>query len=206
MSNLSRIQRTELRACKTETISDCGLTAAQLKTRIGNPAGVGKSDAINPSYKGKVVHQGGRLHINLSYILTGNIQRAEIGLKNIRDVYASGGVVINLKPSASKFDIRIHGASLSEITQGLKLCTCEAGLYIGGWAPSPQHFKWGNALLLGSTPAVKSWKITDAHEFGHKLGLKHRTDGGIMDYEPLDKPDNRKLLASDIQRIISLYQ
>lgn len=88
MSTLSRIQRTELRACKADTISNCGLTAAKLKTMVGNPAGVGKADVINPGYKGKVFFKNSKLQINLSYVLTGNIQRAETGLKNIREVYS----------------------------------------------------------------------------------------------------------------------
>lgn len=206
MNSLSHVQKQELRTCKTETITNCGLTAAQLELRVGNPAGTDKPDIANPHYKGKVVYLNGKLHINLNYVLTGNIQRAEIGLKNIKEIFAGGGVIINFKPNLTKVDIRIHGAALAEITQGLKLCTCEAGLFIGGWAPAPDHYQWGNALLLGSTPAKNSWKMTDAHEFGHKLGLKHRTDGGMMDYAHPDKPDRRKFTANDCFRIINLYR
>ncbi len=160
----------------------------------------------NPDYKGKVFFFNGKLHINLNYILTGNISRAEIGLKNIKQVFSDGGVIANFKPSPTLVDLRIHGAALVEITQGLKLCTCDAGLYIGGWAPAPDHSQWGNTLLLGSTPAKNSWKMTDAHEFGHKLGLKHRTDGGMMDYAHPGKPDRRKFTANDCLRIINLYR
>src|SRR5690606_21203730 len=135
-----------LKTCKTETISDCGLTVADLESLVGKPAGTAKSDTPNPAYKGKVIYTGGKLSINLAYILTGNIYRAATGLKNIKEVYTKAGIAINFTPNASKFDIRIHGASLVEITQGLKLCSCEAGLYIGGWAPSPSHYKWGNAI------------------------------------------------------------
>ena len=156
MISLSRIQKQELRSCKTETIANCGLTAAQLESRVGNPAGIDKPDVPNPNYKGKIVYLNGKLHINLNYILTGNIYRAEIGLKNIKDIFAAGGAIVNFIPNPTKVDIRIHGAALAEITQGLKLCTCEAGLFIGGWAPAPDHSQWGNALLLGSTPAKNS--------------------------------------------------
>jgi hypothetical protein len=88
----------------------------------------------------------------------------------------------------------------------LKLCTCEAGLYIGGWGPLPSHHKWGNALLVGSTTPRSSWKMADAHEFGHKLGLKHRSNQGMMDYADPDSPDRRKFLPSERQRIIDLYK
>lgn len=206
MNTLTRIQKQEVKSCKTEAISNCGLTTTQLEGLIGNPAGTQKSDVMNPDYKGKVVYSNGKLTINLNYILTGNIYRAEIGLKNIKEIYTKGNVIINFTPNASKFDLRIHGAALAEIAQGLKLCSCEAGLYIGGWAPSPSHYKWGNTLLLGSTSPRPTWKMTDAHEFGHKLGLKHRTDKGMMDYAEPDKPDRRKFLPSDRQRIIALYK
>ncbi|MET0355688.1 MAG: matrixin family metalloprotease [Cellvibrio sp.] len=206
MNNLSRIQRSELKACQSEPIINCRLTAAELKARVGNPAGTDKADVTNPNYKGKVVYSNGKLQLNLSYVLTGNIVRAEIGLRHIREVYSAGGVIVNFKANPGKFDIRIHGATLAEISLGLGLCNCEAGLYIGGWAPSPGHAMWGNALLLASTPEKKTWKLTDAHEFGHKLGLKHRTDGGIMDYAFPDKPDPRRFTTSDLQRIIDLYR
>ncbi|HTF85088.1 MAG TPA: hypothetical protein VL987_10960 [Cellvibrio sp.] len=207
MNSMSRAHRQDLKTCKTETISNCGLTVAQLENLVGKPAGTTKPDTANPAFKNKVVFSNGKLTINLAYILTGNIYRAETGLKNIKEVYAKAGITINFAPNASKFDIRIHGATLAEIVQGLKLCSCEAGLYIGGWAPAPTHYKWGNALLLGSTPPRSTWKLTDAHEFGHKLGLKHRSDLGIMDYPPKPgKRDRRKFTASDRQRIIDLYK
>lgn len=206
MNIMSRTHRKELNACRTQTISDCGLTVAELENRVGNPAGTEKPDVANPNYKGKIVYSGGKLNINLSYVLTGNVYRAEIAVKNIKEVYSKGGVIINLTPSSSKFDLRIHGASLAEITQGLKLCSCEAGLYIGGWGPSPTHYKWGNALLLSSTTPRSTWKMTDAHEFGHKLGLKHRSNNGMMDYADPNKRDSRKLLPIERQRIIDLYK
>lgn len=206
MDSLSRLQRQEVRACKTQTISDCGLTSKQLKGLVGNPAGTDKADMTNPNYKEKIVYKNGKLHINLSYILTGNIARAEVGLKNIREIYGNGGVIVNLTPNPARFDIRLHGATLTEIVQGLKICTCVDGLMIGGWAPSPKHYKWGDALLLASTTPIASWKMTDAHEFGHKLGLKHRTDMGMMDYADPNKPDRRKFLANDLQRIVNLYK
>jgi hypothetical protein len=48
--------------------------------------------------------------------------------------------------------------------------------------------------------------MTDAHEFGHKLGLKHRSNQGMMDYADPDSPDRRKFLPSERQRIIDLYK
>jgi hypothetical protein len=206
MDSLTRLQKREVKDCNLQTISSCGITAEQLKGLVANPAGTNKADTPNPYYKNKIVYKNGKLHINLIYILTGDISRAEKGLKNIREVYGNGGVIINLAPNPVNFDIRIHGASLTEIVKGLNLCTCTAGLMIGGWAPTPQHFQWGNALLLASTTPKSTWKMTDAHEFGHKLGLKHRTDMGMMDYADPNKPDRRKFLASDHQRIINLYR
>ena len=202
--NTTRIEKGELRACKKQVVSECQLK--DLQKLVNNPAGTDKADVPNPNYKGKVVVKAGVIHINLSYVLTGNIARAEVGLKDLRTFFRENGIVANFAASAGKADLRIHGASLSDIVQGLKICTCEEGLYIGGWAPNPNHPTWGNALLLSVTSPRKAWKIETVHEFFHKLGLKHRRDGGIMDYADPNKPDRRKFLPSERQRIIELYK
>ena len=161
---------------------------------------------VNPFYKGKVVIRAGVININLNYVLTGNISRADIGLKDLRSLLKDHGIIANLTANPARPDLRIHGASLTDIVIGLKTCTCEDGLYIGGWAPHPDHPMWGNALLLSSTSPRASWKIETVHEFFHKLGLKHRRLGGIMDYVDPNGPDRRKFLPSERQRIIDLYK
>lgn len=204
----SLAERKELRACKSTLVSDCGLTLTDVQALQGNPAGVGKADEINPYYKGKVTYKSGALTINLKYVLTGNIHRAEAALDNIRRLYSKAKITVNLTPSPSHFDIRIHGSTLAEIAQGLRLCDCTGALYIGGWGPSHRHPLWGNALLVNPFTPKKYWLMSDAHEFGHKLGLKHRKDRGLMDYPPANPnaPDLRKFLPSDRQRIIDLYK
>lgn len=202
----TRLERKEMRFCKSTLPSNCGLTLKDVQGLEGNPAGVGKPDVINPKYKGKIKYAAGKLSINLAYVLTGNILRSQSALANIRKLYQGAGIEINLTPSASKFDIRIHGATLAELAQGLRLCDCTGALYIGGWAPSHQHPIWGNALLVNPHSEKKGWLLSDAHEFGHKLGLKHRKDLGIMDYPPPNAPDLRSFKASDKQRIIDLYK
>lgn len=177
-------EKKDLKSCRTEEISDCGLTLKAVQGLVGKPAGTDKGDKVNPLYKSKIKVVGGKLTIALTYILTGHIERAEACLHNIKTLYTNAGINISFQPSSSQFDLRIHGANLSEFTQGLKLCDCEAARYIGGWGPSYKHHKWGNALLVNPHPPKKTWALSDAHEFGHKLGLKHRTDGGIMDYAP----------------------
>lgn len=79
-------------------------------------------------------------------------------------------------------------------------------MLIGGWAPSHKHLKWGKALLVNPIVHKDYWKLSDAHEFGHKLGLKHRRDGGLLDYPPEDGRDKRKFKSSDKQRITALYR
>lgn len=202
----TKLQKQELKICKSEDLSACKLSAQRVKSLAGNPAGVGRIDAANPFYKGKVVYKSGKLTITLTYVLTGNIARADAALKNIKSMYAKANIVVNLSPNPSKFDIRVHGATLTELAQGVGLCDCNSALYIGGWAPNPHHVKWGNALLLNPHSPLQSWKMSDAHEFGHKLGLKHREDMGLMDYPEPGKPDMRKFGAADRQRIIDLYR
>lgn len=102
MNSMSRAYRQDLKTCKTETISNCGLTVAQLENLVGKPAGITKPDTANPAFKNKVVFSNGKLTINLAYILTGNIYRAEIGLKNIKEVYAKAGITINFTPQRFK--------------------------------------------------------------------------------------------------------
>ncbi len=202
--NLSRAQRAEVRECKRQPVSACQLK--DLQKLVNNPAGTDKPDVVNPYYRGKVTIRAGVIHINLTYVLTGNINRADIGLKDLRSFFRDHGIVASFTANPIKPDLRIHGASLTDIVIGLKICTCEEGLYIGGWAPNPDHPTWGNALLLSSTSPRSSWKIETVHEFFHKLGLKHRRLGGIMDYIDPNKPDRRKFLPSERQRIIDLYK
>ena len=198
-------ERKDLKQCKTETISDCGLSLKDVKGLVGKPAGVGRRDAKNPHYVDKVVVKGGRIHFNFSYLLTGNIGRAQGALRNIESLYSQAGAIVNFKPSVTP-DIRIHGANFTELMQGLKLCDCKAARYIGGWAPHYKHHKWSNALLLNPHLPSKDWPLVDAHEFGHKLGLRHKVDGGIMDYPPKKGRDRRRIIASDIKRIADLYR
>lgn len=200
------LARQELKICKSEDLSNCTLSAKRVDELAGNPAGTGKSDEANPFYKGKVVYASGQLTINLSYTLTGNMIRAEAALKNIKEMYTKANILINLTPNPSAFDIRIHGATLGELAQGVGLCDCNSALVIGGWAPNPRHVKWGNALLVNPHSPSQTWKISDAHEFGHKLGLKHRQDLGLMDYAPVKTQDKRTFKPSDRQRIIDLYK
>jgi len=199
-------EKQELKLCQSEDLSGCTVSAQRVKALAGNPAGISKVDVANPYYKGKVVYQHGKLTITLTYVLTGNIARADAAIKNIKAMYAKANIVVNLAPNSSKFDIRIHGANLSELAQGVGLCDCKSALYIGGWAPHPQHVKWGNALLVNPHSPLRTWKMSDAHEFGHKLGLKHRDDNGLMDYPEPGKPDRRKFTPADRQRIIDLYK
>lgn len=202
--NLSRMQKAEVKACRQIAQNDCQLK--DLQKLVNNPAGTDKADTPNPLYKGKVTIKARVIHINLGYVLTGNITRAQIGLNDLRSFFKSNGIVANFVASPGKPDLRIHGASLTDIVQGLKICSCEEGLYIGGWAPAPNHPTWGNALLLSSTSPRSGWRIETVHEFFHKLGLKHRRDGGIMDYADPNKPDRRKFLPSERDRIINLYK
>lgn len=205
----SRIERKiekELRACRTQDISDCGITANTINKLESNPAGTNKNDVKNPGYQGKIDFKLGNVEINLRYVLTGNIKRAEVVTKNIANIFGKGGIKVNFQQDHNDFDLRIHGATLSELAEGLKLCDCESALKIGGWGPSYKHLKWGKALLVNPYSPRGTWKMSDAHEFGHKLGLKHRINQGIMDYPPKRGFDQRKLNESDKQRIIYLYK
>lgn len=110
----------ELRACKTQLVADCGLTLSAVAALEGNPAGVSRGDESNPDYRGKISVQNGRLSIKLSYVLTGDIYRAEAGLKNIVKLYSAAGVAITMMPSPLKYDLRIHGATLGGVSPRIK--------------------------------------------------------------------------------------
>ncbi len=199
-------ERTDLKHCNAQSISDCGLTQKGVENLAGNPAGTSVKDEKNPHYHGKVQVKNGKVQISMTYVLTGHLERAKAGLNNIHTMYRNAGFEMSFTPSVQKPDLRIHGTNLAELAQGLKLCDCETALMIGGWAPSYKHFKWGNAVLLNPHSPKNTWAMTDAHEFAHKLGLKHRIDGGITDYPPKRGRDFRKFIESDKKRIIALYQ
>jgi hypothetical protein len=212
VSDFSSKINKELRQCASDMVSDCGLTAARIDALDGNPAGTGRADYVNPHYKGKITFQAdGKIAISLTYILTGNKSRAKAAIKNIRSVYATQNILVNFIPNpggSQKHDLRLHGASLGDFASGLKACDCQSMLKIGGWAPSYKNPKWGDTLLVNPHTHRIYWKNSDAHEFGHKLGLRHRSDLGIMDYwnEKKYRRDPRKLQASDKDRIARLYR
>lgn len=197
----------ELKSCAKEVVSDCGLRTSDIKQVEGNPAGTSKPDYVNPNYKGKIFLRNDELHIQLAYHLSGNIARAKAALRNIRSVYKTQKVIVEFKENSLEYDLLIHGASIGDLAAGLKACTCSDMLRIGGWGPHYTHYKWGKALLVNPHTHPSYWKLTDAHEFGHKLGLQHRQDMGIMDYwnEKIFRSDPRKFIAKDRARIIALY-
>ena len=204
MSKIKRLIRKELQQCKADIVSDCGLTVRNIKNLQGKPAGTHRQDHANPNYKGKVKTQGDKIVVSLKIMLTGNKERAKAAIKNIQKVYATQNILVNFTLSQSEFDLRIHGATLIELAQGLKACDCKGMLMIGGWGPSYKNHKWGNALLINPR---SYWENVDAHEFGHKLGLRHRNNLGIMDYwdQQLYRRDPRKFLPSEKARIQALY-
>lgn len=202
----------ELKRCASDMVSDCSLTAARVDQLDGNPAGTNKPDYINPYYKDKIAFEaGGKIVISLKCIFTGNKSRAKTAMRNIKKVYSKQNIQINFIPTPGgthQHDLRIHGASLADFAVGLKACDCQSMLKIGGWGPSYKNPKWGDALLVNPFTHRIYWENSDAHEFGHKLGLRHRTNLGIMDYwnEKKHRRDPRKLLPSDKERIVRLYR
>lgn len=204
---MSKALREELKACAANIVSDCGLKSSDIDRLEGNPAGTDKKDFINPNYIGKITLKDDKVYIRLTYTLTGNLTRARAAVKNIPAVFNAEKVIVEFVENKTRYDLRIHGASLGDLASGLKSCACEDMLRIGGWGPHYSHFRWGDALLVNPHSHPIYWKFSDAHEFGHKLGLVNRNDFGLMAYwnEKKYSRDPRKFLPSDRARIISLY-
>lgn len=208
MPRYDKAIRGQLRQCASTTVSDCGLTVSAINGRKGNPAGTTRQDIVTPAYRGKVKMSGDKILIDLKLQLTGHMRRAKSAIAHIKKMYATQNVIVNFTMVSQGHDLRIHGATLAELAIGLKSCTCEGMLNIGGWAPSYKHFKWGDALLLNPYVPRDYWKMSDAHEFGHKLGLMHRENLGMMDYwneDDYPRRDPRKSLPSEKARIARLY-
>lgn len=199
--------RRELKSCAANLVSDCGLRTTDINSLEGNPAGTSKSDYVNPNYVGKISERKDEIHINLTYSLSGSTSRAKAAVKNIQSVFKTQKVIVNFVENQQRYDLLIHGATIGDLATGLKACECNDMLRIGGWGPHHTHFKWGNALLVNPHSHRSYWKMSDAHEFGHKLGLRHRQDMGIMAYwnERTHRSDPRKFLPSDRARIVNLY-
>jgi hypothetical protein len=202
-----RLIKKELRQCKATTIHDCRVTKKTIDNLVGNPAGTNNKDYINPGYKGRITREGANIIIALSIAFTGNINRAKSAAKNIEKVYATQQIIVKFKEASKNYDLRIHGATLSEFVQGLGLCECGSAMKVGGWGPSYKHIKYGDTLLVNHHANRRDWELVDAHEFSHKLGLQHRKGLGVMAYwdSKKNRVDPRKFLRSERDRIAFLY-
>jgi len=198
-------QSRELQQCSGSASSSC-LSIDRVKSLTGNPAGTSNADSANENYRGKVIiGEDGGVEINLGIAYSGNTKRARESAKNIRKAYGKAGVTVNFNviSDASKADLIIRGASLQDYVSAGLVCDCSTALLIGGWAPSDNN-KYFPRNLLSTTVNSGNHLISDAHEFGHKLGLEHR-NSGIMSYAPNEGPDRRQVTSGDVDRIRGLY-
>jgi hypothetical protein len=161
-------------------------------------------DAINQDYVGKVtVKPDGSVEINLTTEYTGDLKTAQAAGRYIKKEYGKAGVMVNLTPASpgAKPDLVIHGASLEDFVAAGVACSCNGAANLGGWGPryNTSKTQYSNQLLVNGFDPNPSRAA--AHEFGHKMGLSHRS-GGIMDY-----PDQNQgpVSPSDVNRIRNLY-
>lgn len=181
-----------------------GISSSQVDQIRGNPAGTNKKDDASTSTIQDVqLNDDGSIDINVSFFAKGDVKRVEKGIFNIRKAWKKQDVRVNFTETdmEANADIVVQGASLEDMVRSCLTQTCDAAMNIGGYAPYS-----GKLLLLNTFDNTRTTLI-DAHEFGHKLGLRHRKDKGIMDYPPKNGgPDFRKVRPSDAQRIRSMHE
>ena len=198
-------QTEQLQKCRAADIDPCGgLSKSQVDKHRGNPAGTGKADRASPLLKDNVtVNEDGSIDISVNYYGKGDRKRVREAVINIRKAYAKQDINISFSKvgSEAEAEVVIFAATLTDMVKACLARTCEAAIGIGGSGSFS-----GKQLLLNTVANGDNY-LTDAHEFRHNLGLRHRTDGGIMDYPPIspNKRDNREVTISDRNRIRSLY-
>jgi RHS repeat-associated protein len=154
-----------------------------------------RPDRAYQDYLGKNVFvlPNGKIVINLTITYTGNQGRAEKAANNIVTVFRKAGIAVNLLKSGSGTpDLVIHGASLADIVAAGLACTCSGAANIGGYG------RFNDNILGVNVYSNQNIRLNDAHEFAHKLGLRHRPNG-------ITSTPAEPITPNDIDRIRDLY-
>jgi RHS repeat-associated protein len=159
----------------------------------------GGGDSANPEVKGRIgFNESGGMILSETYSYT-NIsdQQAKNFAERVESAWGRHGGDVNLRRAdeGEKPYLTINGISNRQMAINLNLCSCMAAAFVGA-----HRYGIGVININLSTPFPQEANMPE-HEFGHDLGLKHRSNG-VMSYTGRTKVVRKE----DLQAVRSLYQ
>jgi hypothetical protein len=169
--------------------------------KTGQAAGTddsGGGDVANPKLVGRLdFNENGGMALSETYSYKGiSDQAAKSFESRVESAWSSHGGNVDLRRAGEGEtpDLMLSGITNRQMAENLNLCSCMAAAFVGAHSQSS-----GVININMGTPLPQHITMPE-HEFGHDLGLKHRSDG-VMSYSGKTKAVRKE----DLQAIKSIY-
>jgi hypothetical protein len=169
--------------------------------KTGQAAGTddsGGGDAPNKNLVGRLnFNESGGMELSATYSYKGISDQAAKNFESrVESAWGGHGGNVDLRRAGEGEtpDLMLSGITNRQMAENLNLCSCMAGAFIGAHSQ-----KSGVININMGTPLPQNMTMPE-HEFGHDLGLKHRSDG-VMSYTGKTKAVRKE----DLQAVKSIY-
>ncbi|MES2669615.1 MAG: SpvB/TcaC N-terminal domain-containing protein [Pseudomonadota bacterium] len=169
--------------------------------KTGQAAGTddsGGGDVANPKLVGRLdFNESGGMELSETYSYKGISDQAAKNFESrVESAWSSHGGNVDLRRAreGETPDLMLSGITNRQMAENLNLCSCMAAAFVGA------HSQRSGVININMGTPLPQHITMPEHEFGHDLGLKHRSDG-VMSYSGKTK-SVRKV---DLQALKSIY-
>ena len=169
--------------------------------KTGQAAGTddsGGGDVANKNLVGRLnFNESGGLELSETYSYKGISDQAASNFESrVESAWGSHGGNVDLRRAGEGEtpDLMLSGITNRQMAENVNLCSCMVGAFIGA------HSQRSGAININMGTPLPQHMTMPEHEFGHDLGLKHRSDG-VMSYTGKTKGVRKE----DLQALKSIY-